>query len=403
MSIDSLLDAAIIMKSREKLQIQTIHDDTRSTNVAIKQSSLTHLEYLINNLEIRLHTLEQQQNQSNSTSLTSSASEDGPIASPIPPHTPVTPPKRYTPVTNQFTDVSQCRMPEWVVALRRKSKSTPRRRLPQISPGNITYAQAVATTPAPAETSNKYAPLHYDIPDVPDVAELTDEEITPIIHSLQTANVKSVNRRPNMCETEKYVQNMTQQPLYTATTDYKQELTSIVSDSMTRSIKVNYFNSHLDMRKECVKISKFPAAHARQIRLYSQYTLQVDRPTHLIIVAGTNDVAYDMSSGSAKPEEIAGLILNIARDAKEEGVKDIFISGLMGRRGLQFYDIISEINIILRLNCIREDFIFINNDNILLHDLSDGLHLNQKGNTKFINNLLQCCHSYNPYLNADDL
>ena len=188
----------------------------------------------------------------------------------------------------------------------------------------------------------------------------------------------------------------------TGTSDHQPETTSIVSDSMTRSIKVRTFNSYLDGRKEVVKISKFPAAHANQIRLYSQYTLQVDKPSQLIVAAGSNDISYDMSKGVADPQVIAERILNIARDARNEGVRDIFISGLMKRRGRQYNYIILEVNLALRLRCVEENFHFISNENIELGDLCDGLHLNYKGNAKFIQNLLQCCHSYNPYLNADE-
>ena len=171
---------------------------------------------------------------------------------------------------------------------------------------------------------------------------------------------------------------------------------------MTRSIRVKHFNSHLDNRNEVVKIHKYPAAHANQIRVYTQYTLTIDKPSQLIINAGSNDVSYDMNGGGANAEDIADRILNIARDARNAGVKGIFISGLMKRRGMQYVEIINEINLRLRLRCVMEDFNFIDNSNIGLDDLCDGLHLNHRGNLKFIKNLLQCCHSFNPYLNADD-
>ena len=92
---------------------------------------------------------------------------------------------------------------------------------------------------------------------------------------------------------------------------------------MTRSIRVKQFNSHLDNRKEVVKIHKYPAAHANQIRLYTQYTLTIDKPSQLIINAGSNDVSYDMNGGDPNPENIAERVLDIARDARNAGVKCI--------------------------------------------------------------------------------
>ena len=164
---------------------------------------------------------------------------------------------------------------------------------------------------------------------------------------------------------------------------------------------MRYINSFLDNRRETVKINKYPAAHADQIRLYAQYTLQIDKPTQVIINAGSNDVSYDMWNGGANPEIITERVLNIARDARAASVQHIYISGLMQRKGWQYKEIIDEINLRLRVRCIAEQFHFDINGNINLSDLSDGLHLNQQGNRKFIKNLLQCCHSYNPYLNAD--
>ena len=110
--------------------------------------------------------------------------------------------------------------------------------------------------------------------------------------------------------------------------------TTIVSDSICRSIRVRDFNNKLDGDSERVMINKYPAAHAKQIQHYTQYTLQNDKPDSLIIVAGTNDVAYDYGNGIADVATIGNRILNIAQDAKASGVKDIFISGLMTRKGL---------------------------------------------------------------------
>ena len=80
--------------------------------------------------------------------------------------------------------------------------------------------------------------------------------------------------------------------------------TTIVSDSMCRSIRVREFNNKLTNEK--VIINKYPAAHAKQILHYSNYTLTHDKPDTLIIMAGSNDVSYDMKDGNtSNPEEIA--------------------------------------------------------------------------------------------------
>ena len=96
-----------------------------------------------------------------------------------------------------------------------------------------------------------------------------------------------------------------------------------------------------------------------------------------------------MWNGGADSEIITERVLDIARDARIAGVNNIFISGLLHRKGRQFSNIIDEINLRLRLRCVIEDFHFIDNGNIHLDDLCDGLHLNERGNRKFIYNLLQ--------------
>ena len=172
---------------------------------------------------------------------------------------------------------------------------------------------------------------------------------------------------------------------------------------MCRSIRVRTFNSKLDANVDNVLISKYPAAHANQIRHYMKYTLENDHPDNVIIVAGSNDVAYDTAKGVADAGVIAERILQIAADAKAAGVQEVFISSIMKRRGKQYMNIINDINIILQLKCLDKGYHFVDNSNISLYDLSDGLHLNPYGNIKFMGNLLRCCESYNPYLDGDYL
>ena len=178
--------------------------------------------------------------------------------------------------------------------------------------------------------------------------------------------------------------------------------TAIVSDSMCRSIRVRDFNNQLDPDFDSVVINKYPAAHANQIHHYSDYTLDNEKPDTIIVMAGTNDVSYDSSNGKqADPENIACRIIDIGRNAKENGVSRVFINGLIKRKGTFHNNIINRVNLYLRNKCCGENFYFIDNSDIQISDLCDGLHLNDEGNTKFMRNLLMCCDSYNPYLLPD--
>ena len=117
-------------------------------------------------------------------------------------------------------------------------------------------------------------------------------------------------------------------------------------------------------------------------------------------MAGTNDVSYNSSNNSqADPEEIVERIVSIGRNARKHGATNIFVNSIINRKGYFYNRIMNKINLLLRLKCRSENFYFIDNSNIdYSYDLIDGLHLNDKGNRTFINNLLNCFDSYNPYL-----
>ena len=61
--------------------------------------------------------------------------------------------------------------------------------------------------------------------------------------------------------------------------------TTIVADSMCKSIRVKDFNKQLDPDIDQVLINKYPAAHTKQILHYSNYTLTNDKPDTLIVMA----------------------------------------------------------------------------------------------------------------------
>ena len=106
--------------------------------------------------------------------------------------------------------------------------------------------------------------------------------------------------------------------------------TTIVSDSMCRSIRVRHFNNQLDGNTDKVMINKYPAAHAKQILHYSNYTLLNDKPDHLIIMSGTNDVAYDSHNGNQPdPEEIASRVIDIGINARKHGVSIVFVNSII--------------------------------------------------------------------------
>ena len=149
----------------------------------------------------------------------------------------------------------------------------------------------------------------------------------------------------------------------------------------------------LDNDKEKNYFKKFPGAHARQIKHYATWSIENGEADSLVILAGTNDINYD---DNPSVEEISQRVIDIARQAKEMGVSNIFVSGLIFRKQRSFDNIIKDINLAIRLISSTEGFIFIPNDNITRSDLhGDGLHLNPEGTEKLLENILSyTCPSF---------
>ena len=218
----------------------------------------------------------------------------------------------------------------------------------------------------------------------------------------QNQHYQKQNKQPQI--SEKQVENTILRPGVKTYAKAAENITNtvIVTDSMCRSIRNTIFNSYLDTSKEQTTIHKFPGATASQIKHYSAYCFNGNIPTNMMIVAGTNDVAYDMNNGIADPNTIANRVVEIAKQADSNGVKNIFIASIMKRKGEKYKCIIDDINLIIRIACMQSNFYFIDNNNITEFDLHyDGLHLNATGTEKLAINLLKCCSSYNPYLLYD--
>ena len=158
--------------------------------------------------------------------------------------------------------------------------------------------------------------------------------------------------------------------------------------------------SLVDKRCEDIEISKHPGATAEQIGSYLSWWYDNYRPSRLIIAAGANDMLYenkrcrDMKEDLCNEGDIVERVINIGREAKRRGVRDVYICNLYSIRSI--YDgYTSRFNDILENRCIELGFTIISNSNIELCDLSDGLHVNSKnGHAKLKHNIMKCCSTY---------
>ena len=100
---------------------------------------------------------------------------------------------------------------------------------------------------------------------------------------------------------------------------------------------------------------------------------------------GVNDLRIRDSNIDA----VTNNIMKIASECKTYGIKNIFISGLTINNRLHSDLINTMNNNALKLDCIKCGYNFIENSNILPDNLwQDGLHLNNPGKGKLLNNLL---------------
>ena len=155
---------------------------------------------------------------------------------------------------------------------------------------------------------------------------------------------------------------------------------------MCAGIRNGAINEMLDSHSinpgcEQVKVERHLGATASEIRYYSKYNIQLLNPKSLVVVAGANDVSEeDPNNPNPDASDIAYRIAQIARDAKDLGVDEVYIMGIVTRRDNRYNPLIAQINIGLRYLCTTEGFHYIDNAFVKSNDLQrDGLHVNFDG------------------------
>ena len=135
-------------------------------------------------------------------------------------------------------------------------------------------------------------------------------------------------------------------------------ITLVVSDSMCAGIRNAPLNEMLNAHSispdsESVHVEKHLGATAEQLRYYSKYNIQLLKPDTVVVVAGANDVSNELSKPNPDHQQIANRIIEIARDAKQLGVAEVHVLGIVSRRDKRYATLISRTNIALRLLSLR--------------------------------------------------
>ena len=141
------------------------------------------------------------------------------------------------------------------------------------------------------------------------------------------------------------------------------------------------------------RIQKWPGGRARHMKHYIGPHLMEEKPTAVLVQAGGNDLAeINQTPGCTKT--IASDIVEIGIRAKNMGIRDIFIGGVPIRRRQYSKEQLHELNSALRLLCLKNNFVFIDKNEITEYHLSDGVHPNHEGTKILANNYLDSMREY---------
>ena len=158
----------------------------------------------------------------------------------------------------------------------------------------------------------------------------------------------------------------------------------VASSSITKSINIQRFN-------ECfgsgtARIQKWPGGRARHIKNYIGTHLEEENPDILIVQAGGNDLA---ERDRAPIWDIAKDVVEIGIKARNLGIQEIFIGGVPTRRDQFRHEDLHELNHAISTLCRQHGFVFIDNREIGMGHLYDGVHLNTAGTTILASNYLE--------------
>lgn len=167
---------------------------------------------------------------------------------------------------------------------------------------------------------------------------------------------------------------------------------AIVSDSMCSRFNERELSKSFNSGD--ILLRKFTGATAPQILHYSMEVIESSSIDGLCVVAGTNDISQANANArktqsTVDAQKIAEDIIKVGANARNHGVNNVYISSIVKRKGIYLDRIRMRVNRILEDLCVREGFIFINHDNITIHDLFDNVHLNNIGLEIFSSNLLK--------------
>ena len=172
----------------------------------------------------------------------------------------------------------------------------------------------------------------------------------------------------------------------------REKKTMIFSSSIARDINYNEFNKELQAGTAYFHV--FKGKKARDISRYMIPHIQDENPSDVVFIAGGNDLPNKVAS-SRTINEVAECIIKGGLECRNNGVANMFISSILPRSDSYFQVNRMKLNKVLREECEKHNFVFIENQNIVLryHVSSDNVHLNTPGSTLLKGNILDALNT----------
>ena len=204
---------------------------------------------------------------------------------------------------------------------------------------------------------------------------------------------QSVRKRPNVCTTEKWIQNQREIPRkqvvpgvrsYASVAEYGKKV-FLIGDSSLKRINRRKFNNSFKNGRSFIK--SFPGAKVEELQHYVTPHLETQKPDISIIHVGGNNINYK-NLEDINVDEISENIANVGKKYASFN-STVFISSILVKKNVRVSAIIRRVNEKLQDLCGKYGFHFISNDNIgrkFLRD--DGIHLSEDGTDIFASNFV---------------
>ena len=224
----------------------------------------------------------------------------------------------------------------------------------------------------------------------PSSTNFDDDDLTPSsnVDSTQSRKVKNnVKTLYNDNQSASFIPVKPGKETFSSTVINGRKI-SIFSDSILKGIRAQEFNDNIESGKASFK--RFSGATSKQLNHYTLPTLIEESPNTVVIHVGTND----LKQKDKTKENIAKEIMNIGITSRKHGAKNIVISSIVTRRGVNLDRKRKEVNMLLKDMCVKEGFYYLDNDNVTFDKLyKDGVHLVENGSIVLANNILNFLNS----------